>query len=273
VLVRRVLVSTEHLARSPEWTRRNLQAVTIGQVSARQLVHQPPDALVIETEDGSGDRQSVLWGLREALDIPCVAIIGSHPGEPLAGAAYGGADVYLHSPADAQVAAAAAAALLRRARPISATGLPAVLHLDGVEVDLVQRTVRRGSTSVLLSRTEFSLLSFLVRADGRVCTQRELLLHVWGAEHASESHYLRLYVRYLRKKLEADPANPRYLVTVRGAGYRFITPTADGQPATLAEAAVSAASNLAEGRRTWNALYSSSAANRARPLALRASIG
>jgi two-component system KDP operon response regulator KdpE len=98
-------------------------------------------------------------------------------------------------------------------------GGPAVLA-----VDLGRRIVTRQGEEVHVTRTEYELLAFLARNLGRVVTQRELLQRVWGPEYGSESDYLRTFVRQLRKKLEPDPANPVYLLTASGVGYRLRKP-------------------------------------------------
>ncbi len=88
-------------------------------------------------------------------------------------------------------------------------------------VDFVKRTVTVRGTQVDLTPTEFKLLSTFVQNEGRVLPHRFLLTQVWGPEYADEVNYLKLYVRYLRQKIEEDPSNPNYILTEWGVGYRF----------------------------------------------------
>ena len=90
-----------------------------------------------------------------------------------------------------------------------------------VEVDLTRRLVWRHGELVSLTRTEWLLLQHLAANAGKVIVNAELLSKVWGPEYGEETHYLRLYITYLRQKIEEDPANPKYILTERGIGYRF----------------------------------------------------
>ena len=91
-----------------------------------------------------------------------------------------------------------------------------------IELDRVARIVRRAGAEVHLTPTEYRLLGMLAANPGRVLTQRQLLREVWGPSHSEQSHYLRIYMGHLRAKLEADPSQPRHLVTELGVGYRFV---------------------------------------------------
>jgi len=91
-----------------------------------------------------------------------------------------------------------------------------------VEVDRSARIVRRSGAEVHLTPTEYRLLLVLVNNAGRVLTQRQLLREVWGPAHSGQSHYLRIYMGHLRQKLEADPAQPRHLLTETAVGYRLV---------------------------------------------------
>jgi two-component system KDP operon response regulator KdpE len=88
-------------------------------------------------------------------------------------------------------------------------------------VDLSSRKVSKENEEVRLSKTEYQLLSVLLLNQGRVVTHRQLLKEVWGGQHTEDSHYLRIYMGHLRQKLEADPAQPKYLLTETGIGYRL----------------------------------------------------
>jgi two-component system KDP operon response regulator KdpE len=109
-------------------------------------------------------------------------------------------------------------ALRHAAQPPS--GEPIVL--GSVSVDLEKRLVTRGGEEVRLTPIEFRLLACLARHRGRVATHKQLLTEVWGPPYAKQTHYLRIYVKQLRDKLEDDPEQPKYLLTETGVGYRLV---------------------------------------------------
>jgi two-component system KDP operon response regulator KdpE len=97
-----------------------------------------------------------------------------------------------------------------------------VLSLDDATIDLEERRVLRGGAEVRLTPIEFRLVAALAKHAGRVVTHRQLLREVWGPTHENDTHYLRIYVKQLRDKLEVDPANPRHFLTELGVGYRLV---------------------------------------------------
>ena len=97
-----------------------------------------------------------------------------------------------------------------------------MLRFGDVELDLARRQVQRQGQPVHLTPIEYRLLTYLAANAGRVLTQRQLLAEVWGPNHTEHAHYLRVYMTNLRRKLEADPAQPRYLLTESGVGYRLV---------------------------------------------------
>ena len=97
-----------------------------------------------------------------------------------------------------------------------------MVSFGDVEVDFSRRQVTRAGERVRLTPIEYRLLTYLAANAGRVLTQRQLLAEVWGPNHTEHAHYLRVYMTNLRRKLEADPAQPRYLLTESGVGYRLV---------------------------------------------------
>jgi two-component system KDP operon response regulator KdpE len=134
-----------------------------------------------------------------------------------------GADDYLVKPFSVvELLARMRVALRHRGRTITA----AITYYQNaeLEIDVAKHRVNRDGAAVHLTPTEFNLLARLVRNTGQVVTHRQLLLDVWGSEYTEHTHYLRLYMGQLRAKLEADPAQPRFLITETGVGYRLADP-------------------------------------------------
>jgi DNA-binding response OmpR family regulator len=132
-----------------------------------------------------------------------------------------GADDYLRKPFSLAELNARVKALLKPTRAIPDISKATVLKNKELELDLARHRVTLRGKSLDLTPTEFRLLSYFMQNPGKTLSHSELLTHVWGAEYAEEDQYLRLYIRYLRQKLEDDPNNPTYVFNVRGKGYRF----------------------------------------------------
>lgn len=129
-----------------------------------------------------------------------------------------GADDFVTKPVRLRELVARLHAVLRR---LQAPAPTAVWHIGELDIDLEQRSVRKAGQEIHLSPTEFDLLACLVKQRGRPVPHRVILREVWGPEYGGELEYLRSYVKMLRRKLEDDPAHPRYLVTEPWLGYRF----------------------------------------------------
>jgi two-component system KDP operon response regulator KdpE len=103
-----------------------------------------------------------------------------------------------------------------------------MLEIGELVVDLEGRSVTRAGRRVALTPHEFELLRYLAQNEGKLLTHRMILREVWGPLYGDESHYLHVYVSQLRRKIEDDPARPRYILTEPGAGYRLVDPLAEG---------------------------------------------
>jgi two-component system, OmpR family, KDP operon response regulator KdpE len=180
---------------------------------------RPPDAVVLDLRLPDGSGVDVCRRLREWSQAPVVVVSAVDEEDEKIAALDAGADDYVTKPyAVGELLARLRAALRRAAAP---AGEPPGVRFGGVEVDLARREVARGGEPVHLTPHEYRLLAELARHPGRVLTHRALLTAVWGPEYGSETHYLRVYMANLRRKLEEDPARPRHLITETGVGYRL----------------------------------------------------
>jgi two-component system KDP operon response regulator KdpE len=169
---------------------------------------------------GLPDRDGVvlIQELREWSRVPVLVLSARSTEVEKVAALDAGADDFLSKPFGVGELLARVRAMLRRPAPVGDE--PTILFGD-IRVDRVRHTVERNGVSVHLTPIEYRLLALLVACPGRVLTHRHLLREVWGTDHVEQSHYLRIYIGHLRRKLEADPARPRHLLTEAGVGYRF----------------------------------------------------
>lgn len=151
--------------------------------------------------------------------LPVLVLSARHDEAQKIAALDAGADDYLTKPFAAGELLARVRAMLRRAALSQAPAQ--AWRVDALEIDLPRREVRRDGRIVHLSPIEYRLLACLAARPGHVVTHRQLLSQVWGAEHVDQLHYLRIYMGHLRAKLEPRPAEPRYLLTELGVGYRL----------------------------------------------------
>lgn len=178
-----------------------------------------PDLVILDLGLPDGSGVDFLRDLRGWSQIPVIVLSARTLETEKVEALDAGADDYLTKPfGTAELLARVRAQLRRHA---VANEDPEVVF-DDIVVDRVRRTVTRSGQAVLLTPVEYRLLGLLLQHAGKVLTHRQLLQEVWGPGHAEHSHYVRLYIGYLRRKLEAEPARPRHIITETGVGYRFV---------------------------------------------------
>ena len=189
----------------------------ISQAAARQ-----PDLVLLDLGLPDMDGLEVIRRVRATSSTPIVVLSARGHEQDKIDALDLGADDFVGKPFAVGELMARIRAALRRAATISEGAAATVFRTAGVEVDLDKRTVRKEGTEVHLTPIEFHLLQVLIRHAGRVITQRQLLVEVWGPQHSEQAHYLRVYMAQLRRKLERDAAWPRFLLTEPGVGYRLL---------------------------------------------------
>jgi two-component system KDP operon response regulator KdpE len=177
-----------------------------------------PDVVILDLGLPDLDGTDVITGIRGWNSAPILVLSARGQEEAKVAALDAGADDYVTKPFGMDELLARLRAAVRRATP--ADDQPTVT-VDDFSVDLAAKRVVRDGASVRLTPTEWQLLEVLVRQAGRLVTGRQLLQEVWGSAYGSETHYLRVYIAQLRRKLEPNPALPRYLITEPGMGYRF----------------------------------------------------
>jgi two-component system KDP operon response regulator KdpE len=178
-----------------------------------------PDAVVLDLGLPDMDGVEVLQGLRGWTAVPVLVLSARGEQAEKVAALDAGADDYVTKPFGMEELLARLRAAVRRATPAT-EDLPVVVTAD-FTVDLVARRVTTAAGEVRLTPTEWHLLEVLVRHPGRMVAQRTLLHEVWGPAYEKETHYLRVYLAQLRRKLEPDPSHPVHLITEPGMGYRF----------------------------------------------------
>jgi two-component system KDP operon response regulator KdpE len=193
-----------------------------GADAIQRLRDAMPDLVILDVMMPDIDGFEVLRMIREVNSVPVIMLTAKGEEDDRVRGLELGADDYMTKPFSPRELSSRVRAVLRRLD--SATGpMHGLIEVDErFKVDFDRREVWVDGELVKLRPTEYRLLYHLMQNVGWVVTHDQLLAKVWGYEYRDEPHYVRLYINYLRQKLEKDPANPKYILTERGVGYRFL---------------------------------------------------
>jgi two-component system KDP operon response regulator KdpE len=196
-----------------------VDAAATGAAALAKAATTAPDVIVLDLGLPDMDGLEVLKGLRTWTSVPVIVLSARHRDDVKVAALDSGADDYVTKPFSMDELLARVRAALRR-RPNAAADEP-VIETEHFRIDLAAKEVTVGDSAVRLTPTEWNVLEVLVRNQGKLVSQRQLLQEVWGPQYQTETEYLRVYLAALRRKLEPTPSQPRYFITEPGMGYRF----------------------------------------------------
>jgi two-component system KDP operon response regulator KdpE len=203
----------------------DVELAPTGEAALAVAARKHPDLVVLDLGLPGIDGVEVIRGLRGWTSIPIIVLsVREGEGEKVA-ALDAGADDYVTKPFGMDELLARLRAALRRAAPAEED---AVVETADFTVDLAAKRVRAADGEIRLTPTEWHVVEVLVRNAGKLVSQRQLLQEVWGPQYGTETNYLRVYLAQIRRKLEPDPAKPRYFITEARMGYRF-EPEGPGQ--------------------------------------------
>ncbi len=192
-----------------------------GEDALERFARSPTDVVLIDIMLPGVDGFEVCRSIRRMSDVPIIMVTARDDTHDIVAGLEAGADDYLTKPFQPKELSARIRALLRRVRTTDS----GATHLRFGDLEIVpeEGVVRRGGDEVHLTKTEFRLLLELANSPGRVLSREVLLERVWGHGYFADGRLVDVHVRRLRTKVEADPANPRHVVTVRGLGYKLQT--------------------------------------------------
>jgi two-component system KDP operon response regulator KdpE len=189
-----------------------------GEEALESLRRETPEVILLDLKMPGMDGIETCRLIRERSEIPIMIVSGRKTEPEKVQALEGGADDYVTKPFGVEELVARIHAITRRP---SFGPNSRFLRLDAVEIDLESREVKREDTVLHLTSKEFKLLHYFLQNAGKVVTHRRLLQAVWGPDYGDEVQYLRVFINQLRKKIEPDPAHPKFLLTEPSSGYRF----------------------------------------------------
>jgi two-component system, OmpR family, KDP operon response regulator KdpE len=182
---------------------------------------RPPEAIILDVLLPDGRGTDVCRELRSWSEVPILVLSAVGEEQEKIAALDAGADDYVTKPFSGDELLARLRAALRRTRPSSAQ---TVVEVGDLRIDLERRHVTVHGEEVALTPIEYDLLRLLAENEGKLITHPAILREIWGPAYAEESNYLHVYVSHLRRKIEPDPARPRYILNQPGVGYRLVDP-------------------------------------------------
>ena len=193
-----------------------------GEAGIRLVAHKNPDIVLLDLGLPDIDGLVVLQRLREWTQVPVIVLSARGQEKDKIAALDAGADDYLTKPFSiGELMARVRVALRHKRRPDD----EAIFEVDGLRIDYASRLVTLDGNELRLTVIEYRLLTILTQYAGRVVTQKQLLIEVWGPEYGDSTHTLRVHMGNLRQKIESDPARPRFIRTETGVGYRWMIPS------------------------------------------------
>jgi two-component system KDP operon response regulator KdpE len=192
-----------------------------GYQALEKVTRELPDLVVLDIMMPDMDGFETLRKIRKVSAVPVIFLSAKGEEFDRVKGLDLGADDYIVKPFSPRELVSRIRAVLRRLEPVAPAPGPQVKVDDDLYINFEQRKVIVRGQEVKLRPTEYRLLSQLVTNAGRLLTHETLLSRVWGPEYRDEDHYVRLYITYLRQKIEKDPKNPKYILSERGLGYRF----------------------------------------------------
>jgi two-component system KDP operon response regulator KdpE len=190
-----------------------------GHSALTELALKAPDALILDLGLPDLDGVEVIRRLREWSTLPVLVLSVRDREDDKISALDAGADDYLTKPFAGRELLARLRAIMRRTQ---SSVEPAIVRVGAIEIDRSAREVRRAGEIVHLTAREYALLHLLVQHRGKVVTHRQILRELWGPNSETNTHYLRVFMTHLRRKLEETPSRPRHLKTDAGVGYRLV---------------------------------------------------
>ncbi|MFF4567230.1 response regulator [Streptomyces sp. NPDC001435] len=198
-----------------------VDAAPDGATALRLAAARQPDVVILDLGLPDMDGVDVIRALRGWTRVPILVLSARRASDEKVAALDAGADDYITKPFSMDELLARLRASVRRNEEAPLLPETTLVKTDDFTIDLLAKKATRGGRDVRLTPTEWHLLEILVTNPGRLITQKHLLQEVWGVSQSNKTNYLRVYMAQLRRKLEADPAHPRYLITEPGMGYRF----------------------------------------------------
>lgn len=194
-----------------------------GMDAINELRTKMPDVILLDVMMPDIDGFEALQLIRETSTVPVIMLTAKGEEDDRVKGLELGADDYVTKPFSPRELVSRVRAVLRRTESANSAGEGGQINVDEhLKLDFGRREVKLDGELIKLRPTEYRLLYHLVQNAGWVLTYDQILAKVWGYEYRDEPHYVRLYINYLRQKLEKDPANPIYILTERGVGYRFV---------------------------------------------------